>query len=377
LQRDDDLVDSPLQHMRQVVEREADAVIGHPVLRKVVGADALGTVAGADLAAALGGVFGALLVLPELEQPRAEHGQGAGLVFLLRAAVGAKDNHAGRLVDDAHGGIGGVDPLPARTARALHGDFQILRIEVKVDLLRLGQHGDGDGGGVNAAAGLGDGHALHAMDATLEPELPVNVLPADEEAHLLETAALAHATAHRLDLPAVRVGIFLIKAGQLGGEQRRLLAARAGADFHDGVARVGRVGRDHGEQHRLLEDVAPARQPGQFLRGELLEGGIAGGIPGQCLGLGNFASKFLKGLMVGDQLGEFLLLARHFRGPPRIGIERRLRHLRVELVKAPLEGSDVRQSVHEGKGVEICELHQPRSAAWLKPVAMWRNSAYK
>ena len=220
---------------------------------------------------------------------------------------------------------------------------------MQVDLLRLGQHGDGDGGGVDAAAGLGDGHALHAMDTALESELPVNVLPADEEAHFLEAAALAHAAAHRLDLPAMCVGIFLIKAGQLGGKERSLLAARARADFHNGVARVGRVGREHGEQHRLPEDGAPALQAGQFLRGEFLEGRIAIRVPGQCLGFGDFASQFLKGVVIGDQQGEFLLLARHVGGASRIGIERRLRHLRIELVKAPLERGDVRQSVHEEK----------------------------
>ena len=39
-------------HLRQLIEREVDAVIGDAALRKIIGADALGAVAGADLLAA-------------------------------------------------------------------------------------------------------------------------------------------------------------------------------------------------------------------------------------------------------------------------------------------------------------------------------------
>src|SRR5512145_1079044 len=43
-----------------LVQREVDAVVGDPTLRKIVGADALGTVAAADQALALGGGLGIL-----------------------------------------------------------------------------------------------------------------------------------------------------------------------------------------------------------------------------------------------------------------------------------------------------------------------------
>ena len=55
--------------LRQLVERQIDAVVGHAALRKVVGPDALGPVAGADLAAPLGGARG--VVLLALERRRA------------------------------------------------------------------------------------------------------------------------------------------------------------------------------------------------------------------------------------------------------------------------------------------------------------------
>src|SRR5262245_36897841 len=54
-ERVDDLAERlALDDLRQLVEREIDAVVAHPALREIVGADALGAVAGADLAAALG-----------------------------------------------------------------------------------------------------------------------------------------------------------------------------------------------------------------------------------------------------------------------------------------------------------------------------------
>src|SRR5581483_1164322 len=46
------VLDVPVHHRRQVVAGETDAVVGQPVLRKVVGADLLGSLAGADHALA-------------------------------------------------------------------------------------------------------------------------------------------------------------------------------------------------------------------------------------------------------------------------------------------------------------------------------------
>src|SRR5262249_49968095 len=58
-QRVDDLAQRFAGHdLRQLVEREIDAVVGHAGLRKIVGADPLGAVAGADLAAPLRGALG-------------------------------------------------------------------------------------------------------------------------------------------------------------------------------------------------------------------------------------------------------------------------------------------------------------------------------
>ena len=57
-QRLDDLVERlAVEHLVELVERQVDAVVGDPPLRKIVGADALGAVAGADLPAPRGRAF--------------------------------------------------------------------------------------------------------------------------------------------------------------------------------------------------------------------------------------------------------------------------------------------------------------------------------
>ena len=70
-QRVDDLVERgfTLEHIGELMRGEADAVIGDAALREIIGADALGAVAGADLALARPGALG--IELAPLEARRA------------------------------------------------------------------------------------------------------------------------------------------------------------------------------------------------------------------------------------------------------------------------------------------------------------------
>src|SRR5262249_12032985 len=116
-ERVDDLAERlALDHLRQFIEREIDAVVGHSPLREIVGADALGTVAGADLAAAFGGAGGVLLLPLEAVEPRAQHRHGLGAVPMLRAVLLHHHHNPGRDVGHAHRRFGLVHVLAAGAA---------------------------------------------------------------------------------------------------------------------------------------------------------------------------------------------------------------------------------------------------------------------
>ena len=71
---------------------------------------------------------------------------------------------------DADGALRFVDVLTASAGGAIGVDFQIAGVQVKVDLLHLGEYGYGCGGGVDAPAGLRDRDALDPVAAGLKFE---------------------------------------------------------------------------------------------------------------------------------------------------------------------------------------------------------------
>ena len=68
-------------------------------------------------------------------------------------------------VRDAHRAFGLVDVLTAGARGTINIDAQIGLIDLHIDFLGFRQHGDGDGGGVDASLTLGRRHTLHAMHA--------------------------------------------------------------------------------------------------------------------------------------------------------------------------------------------------------------------
>ena len=156
----------------------------------------------------------------------------------------------GRDVRDAHRRVGRVDALAAGAARAERVDAQILLVDLDVDFLGLGQHRDGRGRRVDAAAGFGGRHALHAVHAALVLQLAVDALALDQRDDFLDAAGVGVAGRHHLELPALALGVARVHAEQVGGEQRRFVAAGAGADFEDDVLLVV---RDPAATSRTLE----------------------------------------------------------------------------------------------------------------------------
>src|SRR3954452_16859153 len=127
-------------HLRQLVERQVDAVIGDAPLRKIIGADALGAVAGADLLASIRrtGRIDALAL--GVIDPRAQDVHRRGPVLVLRAAVLHAHDYPGGDVGDADRRLRLVDVLTAGALRAHGLDSEVVALDVDVNLLDLRQH---------------------------------------------------------------------------------------------------------------------------------------------------------------------------------------------------------------------------------------------
>src|SRR5207244_2148177 len=76
-----------------------------------------------------------------------------------------RNDQARRQMGDAHGGIGGVHRLAAGAGGAESVDAQIFRLDLDVDFVGFGQHGDRCRRSVDAPLLLGRGNALYAMHA--------------------------------------------------------------------------------------------------------------------------------------------------------------------------------------------------------------------
>ena len=119
----------------------------------------------------------------------------------------------------------------------------------------LGHHGDRAGAGVDAALGLGRRHALHAVAAGFELELAVDAVALDRGTPL---PCSRRGRLRSRDIISVRqplaLGVAQVHARQVAGEQRRFVAAGAGADLEEDVALVVGVAR---QQRGLQLGVQP------------------------------------------------------------------------------------------------------------------------
>src|SRR5699024_5910911 len=125
------------------------------------------------------------------QDPGAKHAHGRILVLKLRFLVLAAGGDAGRQMSDPNGGVGGVHRLSTGPRGAVDVDAQIVVVEL--DLLRfvdLGEDEDTGGGGVDAALGLGDRHALDPVHSAFElhPAVGAVVLGLDGHGDVLEPA---------------------------------------------------------------------------------------------------------------------------------------------------------------------------------------------
>jgi len=89
-------------------------------------------------------VLDLLFALPPVEvgQPRLQDPHGHRAVLELGAFVLAGGLDAGGQVDDPHGGVGGVHRLTAGPGRTVDIDPEVLRVDLDVLVVLLGQQGD-------------------------------------------------------------------------------------------------------------------------------------------------------------------------------------------------------------------------------------------
>ena len=81
------------------------------------------------------------------------------------------------------------------------------------------------------------------MAARLELEFGIGALPGDAQDHFLVTAHVGFAARNHFNLPALALGVARVHAEQIGGEQGRLFAAGAGANFEEQITFVIRIAR--------------------------------------------------------------------------------------------------------------------------------------
>src|SRR5262245_23309706 len=86
---------------------------------------------------------------------------------------------------------------------------------------------------MNPALGFGGRDALDAMAAALEAEALEGAVARDGKDDFLVAAHLAGAEGDGFDVPAHAAGVARVHLVEVAGEQGRLVAASAGADFDD------------------------------------------------------------------------------------------------------------------------------------------------
>ena len=245
-----------------------DAVVRHPSLRKIVGADALRTVPAADEQPP--GLRSLRIPARALrrEEARFQQRHGPRPVPVLRALVLALDDRVRRQMGDPDRGVGLVQVLSSRSRRPERIDPQIGGGDVHViHLVHLRQHRHRARGGVDASLRFGLRHPLYAVAAGFELEPRVRSAPHDPDDDFLVPSVLAGAAAHDLGLPARELAVAQVHPEQIAREQCGLVPPGAGPYLQVHVARVGRIGGEQQDLQLVLQARPPAlRRFDLFLR---------------------------------------------------------------------------------------------------------------
>ena len=137
-------------------------------------------------------------------------------------------------------------------------------------VLCLRQDDHGRSRRVDPALRLSGGDPLHAMHPVLELQSRVGASPADLEDDLFVALAFCLALRDQLDLPAVSLRVAGVHLEEVGGEEGRLVPARALADLDDHVLFVVWVLRYEGQLELALQACLFRLQFFDFLSGIVL-----------------------------------------------------------------------------------------------------------
>ena len=285
---------------------------------------------------------------------------------MLRLLVLAGDDEPRRQVRHAHGGVGRVDALPARARGAIDVDAEVLVDQLHLDVLGLGQHGDGHRRGVDAPLRLGHRHALHAVHAALELEPAVGALPHHQRDHLLEAAEAGRARGEHLDAPAVPLGVARVHAKELGGEEARLVAAGAGTDLEHRVALVVGVLREEELlEHRVERDQARLER-GQLAARQLAQLGVL--LARELAVLLDLARHALALAPAGDRLLELRPFPGELGELAPVGDDGRVRDQALQLLVASLDlGEAVEHRLTQRRGGSASPTPRIRRAGDPRP----------
>ena len=211
---------------------------------------------------------------------------------------------------DAHGGVRRVHALATLAGGPVDVDAQVLVIDLHVlDLVGFGVDQDAGGGGLDASLRLGHGDTLHPVDAALELEdapcaVTGRLLRPDRHGEVLDATQIGLVGVQHFTGEAVLLGVALVHAHQLAGEQCGLFSAGTGLDLHDHV--IGVVGVTRGQQvGELLLELRDLRGETVGLGGELgvLGGHLRGGLV-VFTGLGETVVRLDDRLELAEPLGD-------------------------------------------------------------------------
>ena len=171
-------------------------------------------------------------------------------------------------------------------------------VELKLDLLRLGQHRDGRGRGVHAPLGLGGGDAFDAVGAGLVGEVGPDALARDGRGGGADAShRVVCVVVDDLEGPPAPARAFLVHAEEVGAPEARFIAADARAELEDDGADGSVVGVDEAFEGGVEDRLCAIAEFGEFGASELDEFGVGLGVVDELLVLFGFV---VEGVVLGE-----------------------------------------------------------------------------